>query len=106
MSKNNWEILTAKNGIEAYTNYQNEKPDLILMDVQMPHLSGIETTLKIRELEKQLNTHIPIIGMTGYSSKSDLKEIIDSGMDECLSKPVDFNELLKIIRKLINNEKG
>lgn len=85
----------AINGEEALKVFDKEKFDIILMDIQMPILNGIETTKAIRKLEKQREgSHVPIIGVTGYAYKKEQQEFIAAGMDDCVSKPVDIDMLV------------
>jgi two-component system, sensor histidine kinase len=102
-------IKTAANGVEALKIMENCKFDIILMDIQMPELDGIETTQIIRENEKKSGMHIPIIAITAHALKGDKEKFLVKGMDEYISKPVDINELeekLNKIRKNISRNDG
>jgi len=79
--------LTARSGIEALALYENEKPDLILMDVVMPEMDGYAATRRIREIEGSARW-TPIIFLTGMGNEDDLKCGIDAGGDDYLVKPV------------------
>ncbi|MEO1784272.1 ATP-binding protein [Thermodesulfobium sp. 4217-1] len=83
---------SARNGLEAVDLFKNNKFDLILMDIQMPILDGIEATKKIREIEGDKN-HIPVIALTANALKGDRERLLSLGMDEYLSKPVGLNDL-------------
>lgn len=85
------EVTVAWNGLEALKYYEKEPFDLILMDVQMPGMDGMEATRKIRELER--DSHIPIIAMTASVMAEDLELCRRSGMDDVVGKPVDFAQL-------------
>jgi signal transduction histidine kinase/CheY-like chemotaxis protein len=78
-------------------NSNKDKYDLILMDIQMPKLDGIETTKLIREIDKD----IPIIALTANAMKQDFKESKDAGMNEHLSKPIETNRLFETLTKYI-----
>ena len=80
------EILQAFNGIEALELYQSEKPDLLLLDVEMPKLSGYEVAQKIRS--KSSNTWVPIIFLTSHKDDEHLSQGIAAGGDDYLIKPV------------------
>lgn len=95
--KENWGIDIAANGRQALEMLENKTFDLILMDIQMPEMSGIEVTKVIREKEKLSGKHIPIIATTAYVMNGDKEDIIDSGMDGYLSKPIDFKKLKKTV---------
>lgn len=79
-------VLEAFNGEEAVQCYLHEKPDLILMDVQMPVMNGIEATIRIRELEQ--NTHVPIIALTASSTVEEKQKCAEAGMDDFIAKPI------------------
>mgnify|MGYP001275696994 FL=1 len=94
----------AENGKIALDKYHKNKYDIILMDIQMPIMDGIEATLKIREWEKLNNinpaNHIKIVAITAYAMEKDRERCLASGMDQFLSKPFRHNELIKIIEDL------
>jgi CheY-like chemotaxis protein len=78
----------ASNGAEAVELYQQLKPELILMDVAMPLMNGLEATTKIRELEEETGRHTPIIGVTAHAIKGDMEKCLDGGMDDYVAKPI------------------
>ena len=80
-------------------NVGNRNFDIILMDVQMPELDGIETTRRIRAHEAPLGTHTPIIAMTANATADDRRQCLDAGMDGFLSKPVRSDELIAMIQR-------
>jgi two-component system, sensor histidine kinase and response regulator len=84
----------AKDGFEAVEKYKNMKYDIILMDINMPIMDGIEATTKILEIEKSKNLkHTPIIALTAKSIAGDRESILGSGMDDYLSKPISISKL-------------
>lgn len=89
----------AKDGFEAIKAAQNKNYDLILMDIQLPNINGYEATQQIRQIElNQSNkTSVPIIAMTGYSKSEEWEKCQKVGMNDCISKPVENNELISII---------
>jgi PAS domain S-box-containing protein len=97
---NNYGIITeeAKNGLEAIEKVEAENFDLILMDVQMPDMDGIEATNYIRD---KISKTLPIIALTAYALKGDDAKFIEAGMDDYLSKPFEENQLLEIILKWV-----
>ena len=101
-------IKTVSNGNEALKMIKKYKFNIILMDIQMPELNGVETSQIIREKEKRTGEHVPIVAITAYALKGDREKFLAKGMDEYISKPVDINELSKILNKIssaISNER-
>lgn len=92
-----------ENGREAVEACINDNFDLVLMDVQMPEMDGLEATRKIREHEKTAQTHTPIIAMTAHAMKGDRQKCIDSGMDDYVSKPISSDILLRAMLSLVSN---
>jgi CheY-like chemotaxis protein/two-component sensor histidine kinase len=86
----------AKNGIEAVDIFSSSSQiyDLILMDIMMPELDGYEATRKIRALDVPNAKQIPIIAMTANVFKEDIEKSLESGMNDHIGKPVDYNKLL------------
>ncbi len=97
-------IDTVSTGLEVIDAIKENYYDLILMDVMMPELGGIETTLKIRDEIKNKDTiknkNIKIVAITAKAMKGDRKECIDAGMDDYISKPIEMNKLKAVINKL------
>lgn len=95
----NHEVDTANNGVEAIEKFRNFKYDLILMDVMMPVMDGIEATLKIRNIENTGNiekrTSIVAINANALNDERDL--CLLAGMDEIINKPFDIEKLESII---------
>ncbi|WP_315853068.1 PAS domain S-box protein [Gimesia fumaroli] len=97
---------TACNGLEAVKAVQQRKYDLILMDCQMPELDGFEATRKIRELESEgrLKGHIPIVALTANAIKGDRERCFEAGMDEYLSKPVQKNQIINVLERILSQK--
>lgn len=93
----NSRISKAENGREAVEAFQRDRPDLILMDVQMPEMSGYEATQAIRALEGQ--THTPILALTAGTVRGERERCREAGMDDYLSKPVVAEELHAMLRR-------
>ena len=96
-------IKTASNGLEALKLMEKYKFDIILMDIQMPELDGIETTQIIRKNEKNSGEHIPIIAITAHALKGDREKFLLKGMDDYLPKPVHINDLEEKLTKIRKN---
>jgi signal transduction histidine kinase/DNA-binding response OmpR family regulator len=85
--------VVASSGREVLDALRKEPVDLILMDVQMPDMDGLQTTTAIRELEKATGSHVPILAMTAHALSGDRDKCLDAGMDGYLTKPVVSSEL-------------
>lgn len=92
-------IDLAPNGRVGYELYLKQHYDLILMDIQMPEMNGIEATLAIRAHEKKVGTHIPIIAVTAFAMENDKRNCFDAGMDDFLTKPYKPFELENKIKR-------
>jgi len=93
----------AENGQEAVDAWRSGSFDLILMDVQMPVMDGLEATRTIRDLEQHsfANTHVPIVAMTAHAMKGDREKCLQTGMDDYVSKPIRRDELNGAIQRLM-----
>ncbi|HYP08753.1 MAG TPA: response regulator [Bryobacteraceae bacterium] len=90
-------VSVAKNGSEAVKMYQGNTYDVILMDVQMPELDGMEATGAIRRAEKDAHRRVPIIALTAHSMKGDQERCLAAGMDAYLSKPIRQEDLFRLL---------
>ena len=96
-----FESDTASTGLEAIEKFRKGGHDLILMDVQMPKMNGLETTLYIRQYEAENGLScIPIIGLTAHALSEDRKRCLEAGMDDYLSKPYTLQDLQSKITNL------
>ncbi|MBN2671405.1 MAG: response regulator, partial [Deltaproteobacteria bacterium] len=94
----------AANGEEALSKLRGEKFDLVLMDVQMPVMDGIEATRQIRSgNHTEIVSGIPIIAMTAHAMKGDRERLLNAGMDDYLSKPVQAKQLNETLNRVIRN---
>lgn len=100
--KKGYNYINAFNGIEALKILEKGTVDLILMDIQMPKLNGLSTTRAIRDMESITNKHIPIIAMTAYAMVGDKEKFLNSGMDDYISKPINFNSLYELLKKYLD----
>jgi PAS domain S-box-containing protein len=96
-------VDTVKNGKEAVTALGNIPYDLVLMDVQMPVMDGIEATIRIRDIQsKCLNHAVPIIAMTAHAMQSDRDRCLEAGMNDHVSKPVNPKILAQVLEKWLS----
>jgi two-component system sensor histidine kinase/response regulator len=93
-------VTIARSGQEAVDLFEQRPFDLILMDVQMPGLDGLQATARIRERERVLGGHVPIAAMTAQAAESDRLRCLESGMDAYMTKPVHVPALLKMIESV------
>ncbi|MGC1392116.1 MAG: response regulator [Bacteroidales bacterium] len=94
-------IDTASNGKEALDRFGTTHFDLILMDIQMPVMSGLVAAEKIRALESTTNTHVPIIAITANAMIGDKEKCLSAGIDDYISKPFQPAALIEKIKKII-----
>jgi len=99
----NAKLLQAENGEEAIVQFQNNKLDLIFMDIQMPVMGGFEATQEIRKLERE-NTYIPIIALTARAVKDEKERCVAAGMNDYLPKPVVLEDLRDMISKYLDKD--
>ena len=102
--RNNINLKIATSGKEALDILKEERFDIIFMDIQMPDISGYETTKIIREMEKTLNRHTPIIATTAFALVGDREKCVDAGMDDYLAKPVDAEKFYTVMEKYITKK--
>jgi PAS domain S-box-containing protein len=103
LTKRGHTVVVAGNGKEVLADLKapgGEKFDLILMDVQMPEMDGLETTAHIREKEKMTGAHIPIIALTAHAMRGDRETCLNAGMDGYATKPLKIDELFKAIESV------
>jgi osomolarity two-component system sensor histidine kinase NIK1 len=102
LRKFNHNVTIANNGLEAVNIFKNQKFDLILMDIMMPVMDGLEATKEIRKIESESadSTRIPIIAVTANTLDNDKDKCISLGMDDFIAKPFDMNQLNRILTEL------
>lgn len=91
-----YKVLTASNGLEALAIFKNENVQLVIMDIMMPHLDGLETTRRIRQ-----ESHVPIIILTAMGEEADKVRAFDLGADDYLTKPFGVGELLGRVKAVL-----
>jgi len=97
-------VVVVGNGREALEALKREAFDLVLMDVQMPEMDGIEATRAIRESEALTGAHIPIVALTAHAMKSDQDRCVAAGMDGYISKPIQAADLLHMVETYAKKE--
>ena len=94
-------VTVASSGAEALSLFEQQQFDLVLMDVQMPGLDGMQTTARIREKERERGTRVPIVAMTAHAQASDRDRCIAAGMNAYVTKPVRINQLLSTMDSVV-----
>ena len=105
LEKHGYEPIEAFTGVEGVEKAIQEKPDIILMDIQLPDISGIEATQRIRMMDDMQD--IPIIAITSYAMSGDREKILNVGCNGYFEKPIDPLTIVEDIEKIVelkNNE--
>lgn len=95
-------VTVADNGLRALDLAKERLFDVILMDIQMPVMDGLEATRLIRLMERESGGHVPIIALTAHAMVGDHQRFIEGGMDAYISKPISSNALLKLVGELLS----
>ncbi|MGE0595733.1 MAG: response regulator [Hyphomonadaceae bacterium] len=98
LQRRGYEVHVAENGAEAVEKAKSCAPDLILMDISMPVMSGIEATRALRKSEGDLSS-VKIVALTAHAMDSARQECMEAGCDDFATKPVDFAGLVALIEK-------
>lgn len=100
LEKQGHRLTVVGDGRQAVHSFERETFDLVLMDMQMPDMDGLEATAEIRTIEKRTGTHIPIIALTANAMIGDRERCLKAGMDDYLSKPLRADDLFAMIHRL------
>ena len=98
-----FEITSAKNGKEVLSTLNNENIDLILLDINMPVMDGIKCAQTIRKLSDKQKAGVPIVAITGNAKNFTMDDFRAVGINDYLQKPLDFDQLIKTVKKWIGN---
>jgi two-component system sensor histidine kinase/response regulator len=104
LEKRGHQVVVAASGKEALLALEERSYDLVLMDVQMPEMDGLEATRLIREREQTSGRHQPIVAMTALVMKGDRERCMAAGMDGYLSKPLQLQELDEVLDRYVDRE--
>ncbi len=105
LEKQGHSLVVAANGTEAVQAFETQVFDVVLMDVQMPQMSGFEATALIREKEKDRAGRVPIIALTAHAMKGDRERCLEAGMDDYVSKPIQIQQLFETIDRVVTRLK-
>ena len=99
LSAEYFDVLTASNGTEALDLVRKMRPDLILMDIQLPQVSGLEVTRWIKD-DPELRA-IPVVAVTAFAMKGDEERIREGGCEAYLSKPISVGKFIETVRRFV-----
>lgn len=99
--RDDYELIMVNDGSEVFGEIKNNDFDVILMDVNMPNMDGIEATEKIRKKEEKTGKHIPIIGITAFSDEDERENYLAIGMDDFLPKPFLDKNLKEVVNRCL-----
>jgi len=103
LEKHGHQVVVARTGREAIRQIETQPFDLVLMDVQMPEMDGLEATEAIRQKEKASGAHLPIVAMTAHAMQGDRERCAAAGMDGYITKPINVKELIDLTQTLVRN---
>ena len=102
LEKKGYNVVTVSNGYDAIDEYQQQNDiDVVFLDESMPGMTGLETLAKI----KQINTNVPVVMITKNEAETVMEEAIGSQIDDYLIKPVNPNQILLTLKKIIDNKR-
>jgi len=99
LEKEGYEVIEARDGLEALDNVSKETPDLILMDMQLPKLDGYEVTRQIKADERL--SKIPVIALTAYAMKEDREKTLEAGCSGHIEKPIDPSTFVEEVKRYL-----
>ena len=102
LSAHGYETYETKEGMEALAIARNIHPDLVLMDIQLPEISGLDITRKMKS--ESAISDIPIIAVTAFAMKDDEEKILKAGCEAYISKPISIANFLETVKKFLGEE--
>lgn len=99
-----YQVRTATNAREAFDHIKTERPDLILMDVQLPGMDGLEATKKIKE--EPATCDIPVVAVTSYAMKGDREKALAAGCSGYITKPIDKDTFVQEVATVLSTNKN
>jgi len=98
LEKRGHRVLVVGNGREALNSIETHRFDVVLMDVQMPEMDGLEATTELRKMELGKQLHQPVVALTAHAMKGDREKCVEAGMDGYLTKPIKSAELDAVLQ--------
>lgn len=99
LQKNEYRVITTRDGLEGMNKAKSEKPDLILVDIRLPGMDGYEVTRQLRGLPEFKD--VPIIALTAYAMKRDKEKALEAGCDAYIAKPIIPEEFIKVVNSYL-----
>lgn len=99
-----YETFETKDGSEALPLAKNVRPDLILMDIQLPEISGLDITKRLKSDEEV--SHIPVVAVTAFAMKDDEEMILSAGCEAYMSKPISIPTFIETVQKFLRDDWG
>lgn len=96
----NYQITAVKNGLQVLEILEKESFDIILMDINMPGMDGMECARQIRKLKDEKKSAVPIVAITGNAKNYTLEDFREAGINEYLQKPLNFDALVETVKRL------
>ena len=106
MEKRGYSVVVAGNGREALQAMERQSFDLLITDVSMPEMDGLEMAAALRALERATGAHLPIIAMTAHTMQGDRERCLAAGMDAYVAKPLRAKELFATIQALVSHSQS
>jgi CheY-like chemotaxis protein len=97
LEKRGHSVTVTGSGREALERVASESFNVILMDVQMPDMDGLQASTRIREIEKGRGTYTPILALTAHTMKGDRERCLAAGMDQFINKPIDAERFVEVV---------
>lgn len=104
LEEGGYAVVAVDDGLKAVEAFGREPADLVLMDIRMPQLDGLEAAKRIRALQPKFG-RAPIVGISAFGSPHDRERFVEEGMDEFLPKPLNEDRLFAVIRDLVGRGK-
>jgi CheY-like chemotaxis protein len=102
LRKAGYECEAAEDGEEGLRRFEEKPPDLVLLDIQLPRMNGLEVTARIRELDQAAGRHTPIVAITAYAMRGDRERFLAAGMDAYVAKPIQTAALLAAMNAVLS----
>jgi CheY-like chemotaxis protein len=97
LEKRRHSVTVTDTGRAALERVATQSFDVILMDVQMPDMDGLQASIRIREIEKSRGTYTPILALTAHTMKGDRERCLAAGMDQFINKPIDAEKFVEVV---------